>query len=424
MNEHIKKMQRIDFFEPRIGFPVLFIVLVVVGANKYFPSLEDYEVTTKQWIYYCLGLAIYYNGVFLAEYLFKGRKNIKADITYYFIDRNRSCLGESDNVLLVLCIIALICFGLNYVSTASKVAFDLSDIEEFRVAFVDNSNALNTLYNLAAKLVIIFAGMKLLINYRTSYLTIITLVISIILLNILLVRGNIFMTLLLLMIIYNYVHKRVSLKIILVSLLVALIIFAVIGTFRIQAIAESPLVAELGGTDSLYSLYAAHLLDYVQWGPKALAFLMEIIPNKIDYYYGFDTLSPLYNVFSHLIFNGSGGKYLPQFIVMDLLGYEQEMGQGLAVGMTTHFYIDGGLTGILIGYFLIGFILETLYGRMNKNRNKINVFFYAYFLQAAFWGLYAHIFNGISDLLLPLLAYILFKMGRLNVTEVRTAEAA
>jgi len=419
MDTHLKKV-RIELFEPRVGFPISFILLILTGANSYFPSLGDYEVTTPQWVYYGLALALYYVGVYVAGYLYKNKKNSQENINYSRIGGNTSRLAESDAAILTLTLISISCFGVNYLSTAAKVSFNILNIEEFRVAFVDNSNVLNTLYNLSAKLVLIFAGMKLMNNLRSGYLTKICFIIAIIILNILLVRGNLFMTLLLLMIIFNYAYKKISLKIILICFVIAVLTFAVIGIIRIHAIADSPLLAELGGMDHVYALYAAHLLDYVQFGPKALAFLMEIIPNQIDYYYGFDTLSPLYNVVSHFLSDkASEERFLPHFIVMGLLGYEQETGQGVAVGMTTHFYVDAGLPGILIGYFLVGYILELLYRRMNQKRNNITIFFYAYFLQAALWGLYAHIFNGISDLLLPILVYIFLKTSKLKInTEI------
>jgi len=77
-----------------------------------------------------------------------------------------------------------------------------------------------------------------------------------------------------------------------------------------------------------------------------------------------------------------------------------------------HFYIDFGLGGVLIGFFLLGFFAEKCYLRTIKNQDLLSIAFYCFIL----WLLFLWLISGINigDLLPGIMALAIDKLIRLK----------
>jgi oligosaccharide repeat unit polymerase len=396
-------MDTADWLAPTMAFPVLFIVLLGVGTSPLLPALRAEDISAEQYLVYGLALAGYFCGLAAVRIFYKRRK---ASISREF------CSGsdfEGRGAIVLLTFIGGGSFFVNFLLTYLRHGFSFQEIEQFRVQFVENSMVLNTIYNLALKLTIILGGIRILIRKKRDRITICSIIFAFFLMLALMVRGNLATMVLYLIFVYHYAMNRIPVRRIVIYGAIIVVLATAIGVVRIRSLENSQLtnLMQAGGINENV-LFMVHLMDYFQGGPGALQKIMKIVPEKEPYYFGADTFSPLLNIGLKI---GSSDKsdsvqgFQPHFIVMRLLGVEQELGMGLAVGMPTHFYIDGGLLGNFIGFFAIGLLMQWLYFRRFVTSDGRGIVFYSYCAQATLWGLYAHIFNGISDFIIPIILY-------------------
>src|SRR5690606_16033966 len=97
---------------------------------------------------------------------------------------------------------------------------------------------------------------------------------------------------------------------------------------------------------------------------RALHHTVNHIPNQHDYLYGRFQLQqalsiiPFGNSFVQLIFEDNSYKYRgsSRFITWIILGDNPYMGHGSSV--TSDFYFDFGLLGVLVGMFIFGYTMR------------------------------------------------------------------
>jgi oligosaccharide repeat unit polymerase len=143
---------------------------------------------------------------------------------------------------------------------------------------------------------------------------------------------------------------------------------------------------------ALFPLIYAYL--YVRQPVETFQQVTEVIPRTIPYQRGLLTFGALRTLLpGH---HEMSDMYFKQILGSDFVG------GGQPATVLGPFYGDFGLTGILLGMFVVGMIVAQTYKWMGRNPTLFRVLIYAWVMQTLLFSLFGAIFPYITTIWIPL----------------------
>lgn len=373
-----------DFFSPFVAFPLGYVVWFAAGS---IDPLRDGE--PRLYAYVALGLVAYLLGVSLCSrpcgQRVLGCENKWRPDTFWFVIVGLSVLTLASYLYLISHI------GLPALS--SRAAEQRLEIAEY--------GPTQAILFTSAFTAMLFVTGHLLTKWDPPWLRrMCWLGLGIMALFMLSLgsRGFLFVPVLTALILMHYLRRRfhlVKLAAVGVSMFIGLSLY---GYLRDATVSNAP---GLGQGDDLVTILMPffYVFSYVRQPVATLQDVMELIPQKIPYQHGSLTFGALATVLP-------GHHEMADVFFKTILGNDF-IGGGQPATLLGPFYGDFGLSGILVGMFLLGLLMARLYSWMWAKPTIFRVQIYAWMVQTALLSLFGAIFPYITTLWIPVFWWIL-----------------
>jgi oligosaccharide repeat unit polymerase len=393
-----------DIFHPLKMFPFLFILIYIGGSMDFLPNLRSGEIRADQWAAYSIALLGYMIGVFVT--LARSKKTEKKN-GIGSLDPQRFITVASALSFVTLSNIILL--YLLYIAKYGSI--DFNDIGRIRILIGTNNRYLNTSFYCLLYTSVSMTAVTIAIRILRgtgNWFRIVTNLLMLGIASLMTIgRGGFMRSFLLFAISIHYCGIKINYKKLTVFFLLGVTVFIVTGFIRINYSEQHPLISKMtdSGVPSIVFVLAP-AIDYLQNSSTVMHDIMEIIPKSENYRYGKQLFGPLINTFSFMMDKRTDilNNELPHMFLLKMLMGGQDESEtvlGIAGGLLTNFYVDGGIGAIIIGMFLMGMLAAWGYQRCH-NEILSNKLLYAYILMNFLWALYASIIDGIGVILTPI----------------------
>jgi oligosaccharide repeat unit polymerase len=357
-----------DLLAPQYLLPSIY--LFAFGIGSYLLNIkavnlgtEGFPVTLTQWFYYILAIAAFLTGFGCSRLLFFMRKSTELSRVRW--DFNR---------LLVVIII----FGLAGTITRYLVFLRVGipilsqNVDVLRSSVRDVGGVLVTLTWFSN--VSVHLGSYFVLAAKVNKFIKVSIgVFSLFMIGTMLLSGGrqqAAVAVIAFVIMYHYSRAKLGLKDLILFVFLAFVFIGGLGAYRIYARYGQEYITYLRSQGiPVYLSWLPEAAKQLSMGADGFAFVVQTIPNRVGYRFGWVALSPILHFLP-------GRQLLLDDWIKQISGGEWA-GFGRPVSMLGGFYVDGGSIGIFLGMFLVGFMIYLAYNKVKAGNSPIWLLLFA-----------------------------------------------
>lgn len=376
----IRFIDRQDIFSPSVILPGLFVLVMVIGSigNKDVSVIYIAKIENFQWQFYVIAMLCYFLGILVAS---------KSKIL-------RTTGGDWDTkIILIPIVVIFICATVAtiiYLGLKGGIPLFSKDINVARFKSLHGIVNILPYFNrllFVVSLVSFITLYKLNEYERTTKTVFWTLICSsTIILS--LGGGRQFVQIAFLgLVSYHYVKQSLNFKKLIVFFTIIISAFAMFGYMRTKSTIGAQIIEKqlirIEYPDILPAWTASPYV-YCRIVTEIFHLTLDRVPKELTYQKGLFTFGDF------LVFL-PGKRLKPDYLFTDkMLGGDTSVSGGTALSFMTSFYLDFGLTGIILGFFSVGYFLQIIYIKAITHKSSKYIAIYCLLLYYSTLGIYGN----------------------------------
>jgi len=379
MTKLLSFLKRQDIFSPKIILPGLFILVMVLGSlgSKDISIIYIANIESFQWQYYVIAILCYFIGIFAASKSnFLGKK-----------------MDWNPKMALIPVVTIFICATIAtfvYFSLKGGIPLFSKDINVARFKSLHGIANILPYFNrllFVISLISFIAMFRLENDDRVTKIIFWALIVSsTVILS--LGGGRQFVQIAFLgLVAYHYVKQQLNLRKLILYFTIIISIFAAFGYIRTKStIGAKSIEKQLTRIEypELLPSWTAPPYVYCRGVAEIFHLTLEKVPMEMSYQKGLFTFGDF------LVFL-PGKRLRPDYLFMDeILGGDTSVSGGTALSFMTTFYLDFGLTGIIVGFFFVGYFLQKVYMKSIMIKSSKYIAIYCLLLYYCVLGIYGN----------------------------------